>query len=385
MSLTDTEDGRHRYAVSIRDSAGVEVAPLPEWTRLSLIDRFNAPGNWLLENVPVTATVLEHVVPGCGVVIRRDGAVIMSGPMDLPQRSWGRGVDYYALSGPDDLVHLWDRIVHPGGAPAAFPADYYVAGGPAETVIRTFVDINAGPSARSDRRVAGLTLGPVAGVGDTVTGRGRLQNLGEFVAELARAGGDIGFDIVQDPDDGGLVFACYGPEDLTDVVVFSPGAGNLRSFRYEERIAGTNYVYVGGGGEGAARVFWENSDPTSISQWGRRIESFVDQRQTTNGTELYQKSVEELAAKAGQVKLTLDVVDVEGTAFGSDYRLGDRVSVVADNASVAQIIREVAIVVDASGETVKPVLATPGGTTLGLGFAERARRLDSRLSSVERV
>lgn len=371
------------YELFVRDSSLARVAQVDDWTRAQFVLRFNRPGSWRVDGMPASG-VGARFTPGVGIVVHRDGTALLSGPATHLGRRWSEDEDHINAAGVDDLVHLWDRSAHPSPADLNFATQAHdVRTGACETVLHGYVNANAGPSAPSARRVSGLTLAADAAAGSTVTGRARLQVLGDLLAELAVAGGDLGFQIVQ--SGSGIVFSVYAPADLTSSIIFSTELGNLLDFSYDQRAPDASFVYVGGGGEGTARAFVEGGDSTAISQWGRRIERFVDQRQTTDTTELTQKRTEELAASAEQTSLVLTPTEVGSMAFGDDYNLGDQVTCVVDGVAVELVVREVRIDLTAAGaETVTPVLATPRASTPDLDLFARVRRLDDRLRNVER-
>jgi hypothetical protein len=374
------------YALTVRAPDGTESAPLEGWTKLSLVLRHQRAGSWILGGLPSSARNL--LAEGSGLVVRRHGEVLLSGSLDRLRRVRGRKVDTLEVSGPDDLVVLWDRLVHPSPLDGDYSSSAYdVSTGPAETVLKHFVDVNAGPSALSPRQAAGLTVAVDEERGGIVTGRGRNQYLGDFLGELAVAGGDLGLTVVQD-DTGSRVFDVYEPADRTATAVFALELGNLAGYEYELVLGDGNFVVVAGAGEETARIFAEGGDSDSQVRWNRRVERFVDQRQTGVIEELTQKLAEELLGRGDQEKAKLDVLDTRGVEFGSDYTLGDRCTVVVDGSRVEQVVREVAVVVENKGETVTPVLASPGASELGSGVArmfERTSRLARRVQNVERV
>lgn len=372
------------YELFVRDAALGRVAQIDDFTRAIFVLRFNRPGSWRIEGIPASGDAAGYLVPGAGIVVRRDDEVLLSGPLEAPTRRWADDADHLHVEGPDDLIHLWDRIAHPDPAAGNFAsAAYDVRTGACETVLKGYVTANAGSGALTPRRVAGLTVAADTALGTSVTGRARLQVLGDLLAELAVAGGDLGFRVVQ--SDSSIEFQVYDPEDLTGSVIFSPELGNLASYTYDERAPDANYVYVGGGGEGTARTFLEGGDSASISEWGRRRERFVDQRQTTDTTELGQKRDEELAVAAERTTLELAPIDTESIAFGTDYGLGDLVSAVLDGVVVEYVIREVRIELTADGaETVTPILGTPQAAVPQLSIFDRLRALGRRLTNVER-
>lgn len=369
------------YELFARDANLDRVAQIDDFTSAELVLRHNRPGSWRVNGIPASG-VGARFTPGAGIVVHRDGTAILSGPVTLPARRWSAAEDHVNPEGVGDLIHLWDRIAHPSPADGNFATQAYdVRTDVCETVLHEYVNVNAGPGALTARRATGLTLGTDNGAGASVTGRARLQILGDFLAGLAIAGGDLGFQIVQ--SGSGIVFSVTTTTDKSDTVVFSAELGNLLEYAYDQRAPEASYVYVGGGGEGAARTFREGGDSAATARWGRRIERFVDQRQTTVTAELDQARDENLATAAEQTTLVLTPTETGSMAYGVDYGLGDRVSAVVDGVAVDLVVREVRITLDGDGETVTPVLATPQAPTPTLDLFSRMRRLDARLRNVE--
>lgn len=375
------------YAITVRAPDGSESDPLEGWTRLELVLRHNRPGSWILQGLPVARRSI--LAPGNGIVVRRDGTVLLSGPVTGLRRVKAKKEDTLEIHGPDDLVDLWDRLAHPAPTTGDYSLDAYdVRAGAAETVIKEYVEVNAGPTALSPRRTAGLTVAVDQARGTDVIGRARNQVLGDLAVELALAGGDLGLQVVQADDGSGRVFDVYEPEDLTSTALFGIERTNVERFEYDLELGDGNFLIVAGGGEEELRVFVEGGDAASVVRWGRRVERFVDQRQTTDVDELTQKRDEELLARGDQEKAKLEVVDTQGLGFGSGYGLGDRVTVLIDGEHVQQVMREVEIVVERKGETVKPIVASPGASALGTGLGrlfDRTRRVERRVSNVERI
>jgi hypothetical protein len=188
-------------------------------------------------------------------------------------------------------------------------------------------------------------------VGATITASARWQNLLDFIAELATAGG-IGFRCVR------RNFTTYQPTDRTQQVKFAVELGNVAGFSYTESAPDVNAVYVAGGGEGTARVVRLATSADSINRWGR-VEQFRDRRDTTDTVELDQQAQTELADGASKRGFALTPIETESIRFGHTYQLGDRVTVVIDGVPVTDIVREVVITLDAAGETVAPTVGDP--------------------------
>lgn len=327
---------------------------------------------------------------GAGIIVERNGVVLLSGPVRKLERRWSKDEDDLVAWGPDDTFVLTTRIALPvpSGPPYSSSA-YDVRTGVASTIIRQYVDVNAGPGAVVQRQVAGLALAADPGIGTTVTGRARFHWLIELAQSLAQTGGGLGFRVVQVGTT--RQFQVYQPADKTATAIFSRDLDNLAGHEYSLAAAGANYVYAGGGGVGTARTIVEGQDSQSVVDWDR-VETFLDRRDTTDPTELQQAITDELAARAQQADIRLSPVDTEGLAFGTDYGLGDKVTAVIDTVPLRDLIRQVNITLTAAdGEVVEPAVGTAALAQVVPTFfaspvvAPRDARADRRLSNLERV
>src|SRR3954469_18779178 len=116
----------------------------------------------------------------------------------------------------------------------------------------------------------------------------------------------------------------------------------MGSYTYGKTRPDFTYVFVGGAGEGTARVVVESQDPVQMAAWGRRIEVFVDRRDTAVAAELSGEGDKTLAAGQGKTTLQFTPVDLPGAQYRVDYDLGDTVAYALDTTGT-EVIREVAI------------------------------------------
>lgn len=403
------------YRIYIRDADRRRVAEVEDYQQLDLVLRYNAVSSWVLE-LPADGDPAGLLAWGGGIVVTRDGSTLLSGPVTRFERQWDARTNRLTASGPDDLVWLDRRsaLPVPAGPPYTSQA-HDVRTGPAETVIKQYVDYNAGPSASVDMQVSGLTVAADTALGLAVTGRARFQNLLELCQALALAGGDIGFRLVQSGLD--LEFQVWQPSDLTRSAIFSPALGNLVAYRYTAEAARVNHVICGGGGEGTSRTFEEGEDAASIARYGR-IVGFRDRRDTTDTAELQQTIAEELAGGAERMRLSLTPIDSPGLAFVGDYALGDLVTVIiTEEVALAQqayyylqggsfpaewlgdeqtVLRRVSVIQDKvrevklaitpeQADVIRPQLGTPEAQYSSmLALFDQVRRLGGRLSNLER-
>jgi hypothetical protein len=238
----------------------------------------------------------------------------------------------------------------------------------------------------------------------------------ELLTSLAVNGGGLGFRVVQVDDS--LEFQVYKPSDKTRSAFFSPLLGNLAAFDYSNENPEANYVLVGGGGEGAARIIKQKGDSSSIAKYGR-MESFVDQRNTSEDGELNQSLDEELTSKSEKHSFNFTPIDTPQLAFGRDYGLGDMMSIVLTQPNeivtketlqyfvsfyqtvqeenirirkiqekldvIQDIVREVKISISPSGATISPVVGTQdSNTNTILGIFDKMKKITKRISNLER-
>ena len=372
------------YMLYVRDATLARVAQIDDWQRLEFTLRFNGIGTWTIEMPPDSDAAALSLEDGAGLIVQRGGEVLLSGPRRGRKRLQRPEADTLTLSGTDDMAWLADRLAYPVPAGPPYSADeYHVLTGGAESVIRQYVAYNAGALALVARRIPGLSFASFGGLGSTVTGRARFDNLLDLIASLALQGGDLGVKLIQ--SGSSLVFSVYQPRDLTSSAIFSLELGNLQGFEYDERSAGANYVICGGEGEGTARTFAEDSDATSISRWVR-IETFVDYRKTTDSGELADAIAEEIERQAARFTAKAEPIDTVGLSFVTHWQLGDRVTLIVDDIEIEAVIREIKIALTPDGgETVTPVLGSPGaGSENLLDMIVKSGALRPRVGLLER-
>ena len=341
--------------------------PITGWTRLEVALRYNEPSAASI-SLPLSAVSAGQIEPGCRLVVIRDGRVLISGPIERrgPQRWSATGQDAGAgtidVTIADDLASIVAERVHPD--PSQPLSNQRVARREftavnAEQVMRTLVAEQVGPSARPERQIPRLTLGPVAGVGAPVTIGFRMDPLGDALRSVAATGGGLGFRTRQ--SDNEVLFEVFQPVDRSGAVRFSRGLGNLRSYELVEEAPTATVAIVGdGSGTGANRVLREYVDQDAVATWGR-IVTFVDRRDTTDTAELDEAGAEALASGAARARLSAITVDTPTQRWGVHYDLGDRVSVEVDHGVVlTDVVREVRIeATPRTGELVTAVVGNP--------------------------
>lgn len=387
------------YEIWIRDSQLDRIAAVRNFTKLTLTMNFNDVGKWILE-LPQEETesinrFLEVRREGDGlggIVVTRMGEIIYSGPIRNIEMNEDWSTDEggsFTVMGIDDTGLLATRMAVPPAPDATYRfhrgtgIGYDVFTGKAESCMLHLVENNCGYLSVDSRSIPLLATTTDGLKGPTITVRSRYDNLMEKLQECALSG-SLGFRVIQSYDDFFgipiLLFEVFQPED--GQVVFSKERRNLSGYRYNVEAPEGNYILVGGGGEDTLRYFVGTGDEPSRLLYGT-IEYFLDQRQTTDQTELLQALYNELTERTEKTELEIYPLDVEGSQFMTDYNLGDKATVEVQSETIHDVIRSIQLVIDKDGETITPTVGTPGvGTSFRL--FDNYRRLQGRVGKLER-
>ncbi|MFG2001678.1 hypothetical protein ACGFNU_21260 [Spirillospora sp. NPDC048911] len=316
----------------------------------------------------------------------------------------GRAVETLTLIGADMLSVLANRVAYPN--PAATWASQTVTTttytGAAETVIKTIVAANLVTAADTDRRVP-LTIAADLARGGSVTYKvvppdpaattgTQTTTVQQSLMDMARAidlQSPIGVQIALGAS--GPVFDVYLPRDLTEQAVFSKSLGNLpesslsvtaptgNAVLLQSKVTGTTFTQANGNGYN--------------NPW-RRVEVYSDQSSVDTAADVTTAGNEALASGAGQVKISVTVVDLPNLRFGDDdldagiqgYLVGDKVTLdVRDGVTYSDVVTKAQLVADATGDTYTETV-TP---TIGVGDDATdqtiSAKLSARLRAVERA
>ncbi|MFI1799860.1 siphovirus ReqiPepy6 Gp37-like family protein [Streptomyces sp. NPDC020379] len=363
----------------------------PEDLSLELENKFNNVGTFKL-TLPSEHPLADTLrLPGAGLIITGPGDVLMSGPVTSseyaasPEDRFGSIV----FEGVTDSVTLLDMLAWPEPANADVTTQkvgHDERSGPAETLMHAYVNANCGPGAPAARRRAGLVMGPNGARGPVISKSARFPTLGELLTGIA-AVADLGFRIVQRGNQ--LVFETCQVADRSREVRLDVLAGTLAGQRVAVSTPGATRVIVAGQGEQEARTFLpvDNAASTEAeAEWNRRIERFVDQRNTNDKAELTQAG-NELLADEGFTKTAVQAVPVEDSAmeFGVDWGLGDRVCVVAGGQELTAPVTGLVLKAGDGGFQVGALLGDPTGFNPRAASAQRSQSTERRVSALERT
>ncbi len=367
----------------VRNSNLVIQQQIDGWSTLDMVLRFNDVGTWVL-TMPADSQGSDEILQsGSGLIVQRDdGTVVFSGPVLRREENTDGNGDILTISGADDNIGLVRRIVHPAPATGNFASQAFdTRTGVASTVMIAYVNANLGPGALPARQIVGATMGADPGVGSTVTGQGRLQNLNLFLRDMALAGGQLGYKLQQSGSN--LVFTVYAPVDRSASVLFDVDKGNLVSSKWSEEAPVGNYIYDGGTGDGVGRVFREGQDAASIATWGR-VEEFLDSRSLSAAADMDQAIATQILTDQAKLAVAVVPIDLPSLSYGTQYGLGDIVTAVIREAEISAIVQSVDIKVDSTGGFVAaPTIGTPGTTQL-LSLFSQLRRAERKVSVTSR-
>lgn len=258
----------------------------------------------------------------------------------------------------------------------------------ASNVLSHFVNLNLGPGALTDRRLRGFTLpGTDPAAGTTITGQGRFDDsLLVLLQNLANNDGLV-FEIRQVGQ--ALEWHVTAPDDKTASVKFSEDLANLGDFSYQITKPKANFLYGGGPGNGIAKIIQEASDSDSIDQFDR-YEDYVDAGSDIE--QMPQKLAEQLVKDGAVSSFTFAAIGSPFYEYGVDYKVGDLVTAVLDEQTVADAVQAVNINIKASSQnqdiSVYPTIGSANAQNLRVqapslynhlvNQSQRLRKLEKR-------
>lgn len=332
------------FVVTVRDASCVEVGTLTGYTSLDILQHHMSPdGDSGLGAVTVPTghrdldLVLEPLADGepVGIVVRRTGSnkVVASGHVvpttvdDAPA-----GTTTIAFEPDDAILANEVPFCSPGNdvsnsSTSTWPQAYDTRTGPGETVLLDYVRANIGSTASIvRRRYPWLTVPASQGRGAGGTWQARPpQTLMDLCRSIAVQSG-IAFRLAQAATGGAVAVEVWVPTALPDVR-FSPEAGTVTGLVTTLTPRSVDEVIVMAGDEGASRLLTRRTAAGYTPGRMRRVR-VIDQRQTSDLTQMQQAADEELADGAATAAAEFTLIERdEAPIFGVDYRLGDTISV----------------------------------------------------------
>jgi hypothetical protein len=387
------------WTARVRTAAHALTEPFL-FSELTLVERYGPPDSLVISGQ------IEDLRPAfdlnSGIVVWDEtGRMRFSGvpPQPPKPKLERRGDGTAVLAYESDLVHFWDRLCWPSPSFAwsLQTTAYDVQTAVHEDRIIGYATRNAGSIAfvdfSNDRRIPHIRFPTSLGRGTSDQTSARFQNLGALVAELAEAA-NLRVTI-QQTYTGTTPFldvVIDGVPDLSDWSRFGDAtSGTLGFLAPDWRYAigtGASVILSAAGGELENRLLDMNRDNTREVAQGRRIEIFLDQRDTELSAEINQGMATAMAENAPTVEAEAPIIagNFEFGPGAGNIPVGAEVTVSLDGELVVDRIRQITTTVaNQDGQatiTVEPIFGSPdAGLTIEQKFLRRAAR---RLTDLER-
>ena len=357
--------------VEVRDSTLARVGQITpaDLVGATFVLRFNAVGSWnlTLRGDSPMATLLRAA--GAGLIVTGPSGTIFSGPTTSAtlKQTTEDPIGVWSIGGVDDSAILYDRLAYPNPSVSDVTlqtSEYDIRSGVCSTVLYGYVNDNIGTTASTARKISTLTMAADTAIGSTVSYSARFDTLQTVCYKLAWTAG-LGFNVKQ--IGSGLVFTVFDPADLTASVRLDINNNRLESSDYGYTAPEITRAIVAGSGSGTSRTFVEVTTASSTaaeSVWVRRIERFVDNRSTSDTTELTVAGEAELADKGMTITgLSVQPTDMDTMRYQIDWNLGDTVSVVVGSDTIQQVVQEVGIGIAEDGVRIIATVGFPKGVT----------------------
>lgn len=372
--------------VEVRDRTLARLGQiLPADLDFEIEDRHNNVGTWRI-TLPADHEMADPLrEPGAGIiVIGPDGSELFSGPTVKPETAMSP-MDLggtVTIEGVSDTVILADMLAWPTPTSDTMEGQvdsHDVREGPAETLMHEYVNVNVGPGAPASRRDERLTMGANLARGPIKKKSARFPVLGSLLSELGVLGA-LGFRVIQ--RGSVLRFETFQVVDRSDTIRLDIRNGTLAGQKVAISAPTVTHVIVAGQGEGVDRAFLLASTPDSLAAglaWGRRIESWVDQRQTDDPDE-YQQKADEVLEEGGYSGLAMQVVPMDDESsdmlYLTHWGMGDQVTVVLEARELTALVTGYKLRADEAGFWL--------GAVIGIDSVGATNTIASRVSALER-
>jgi len=240
----------------------------------------------------------------------------------------GKGSQFVTVKGKEAKTILTQRLVEPT------TTANYTAVGVAETVIKNLVKSQIGSTATANRIHPLVNVTTDQTRGSSVTVSSRFVMLSEEIRKAALAS-SMGSSFSFNPTTKLLDFECYEGTDRTASqsvnprMIISTDYDTLKSASVKTSYATyKNLVYAAGQGIGTARNIRKVYSGTEPSGAARR-EVFSDMRELFTSTEIDAKGANVLAGLTTQKFIDAKALVYSQYVLGTDYNLGDIVTVKA--------------------------------------------------------
>jgi microcystin-dependent protein len=357
---------------------------------LSATEVYNNVGQWTLK-LPIEHRLADALrTPGAGIIVTGPLDVLFSGPVTVPELSATPEdpLGTLTVEGVTDDIILRDYVCFPdptNGDPTTQTKAHDIRTGPVESVMHSYVRANLGSTAAASRKKANFVNGTDLSRGPVITKSMRFQILGNLLADIAPIA-NLGFRVVQ--RGSVLAFETYQIVDRSAYIRLDIRNGQISGQKTAISPPTATRIIVAGQNEGVARQFVYRDNATSLAaeaEWGRRIERFLDQRNTDVVAEL-QTAGDEVLAEEGFTGVSAQIVTADDTSmiFGYHWYLGDKVSVVIEETEATSVATGMVLKVGSDGCRVAVVLGDPKDFDRNAQYTKRVQSVEQRVTQIER-
>jgi hypothetical protein len=223
------------------------------------------------------------------------------------------------------------------GIPPVFRANTKSSkNGPADNVMKSYVEENCGPSATTlngrfrDGVFPNFIVGANISAAPNWEGSRAYKNLLVLMQEIGKAN-SVDFYITYDRLANQFVFTTAYPQagnDLTATMLFRPELGNMAGADHTySRTEEATAVLVNGQGQGDERLHVVLESIARYDSPYNTREVVLDQRNAATVASLTSAAEAKLNEVAAQHSFKFTALDVLGFQYGHDFKLADRVSV----------------------------------------------------------
>lgn len=362
-----TDIGRD-YFISFQTTAGIEYAEVVDIEEIQVTKVVNSPG------------ILRARMRGNLAAI---DSLVHRSQIELWRRDPDNGLDWYRYFAGEYLEPEWEDSGEPFFTMNVVGhldklrrriVAYYAGtanrskftSSPAETVMKTLVDYNAGPNALTANSrirngvITGISIQADGANGNTKSWYCAWDNLLETLQKFATIGGGD-FDLVKTAANA-YEFRWYTGQlgtDRTSTVTFSLETGTITNPKYKySRLEEKTVAIVGGSDSGSSRnVTTVNGADFSATN---DIEIFVN-ASSVDTADLADQGEKQLFDVRAREEFTYDVTQTPSAALDKHYFLGDLISVINPftGSTITQKIKEITISIDSEGEQITIGMETP--------------------------
>lgn len=208
--------------------------------------------------------------------------------------------------------------------------------GPADNVMKAYVEENCGPSATFANgrfrlgTIPNFLVGANLSAAPSWEGSRAYKNLLALLQEIGQAN-NVDFFISYDRANNQYVFSTAYPQagrDLTATMLFRPELGNMSSANHTfSRTEEATAVLVNGQGQGDERLHVVVESNAQYDSPYNTREVVLDQRNAATIASLTSAAEAKLNEVAAHHSFKFTAIDIPGFQYGHDFRLADRVSV----------------------------------------------------------